>query len=187
MTNISNFMTSKQITSPPWNSRRLVHSKEMLWASCWSVPCAHSTGCFQFFPTCQVRVVRFYVSVSRVLPPPASCLLLVILLVLPLRQCGVQCGVPDLNRDPVSSVWRAGPEPGSCEFSVACRSVFGFPSWLLLLKKIFSLVMIIGEKVYRFTLDVDFLLHNSCQTKNLWPEAGVANATAACRTATAIM
>ena len=34
----------------------------------------------------------------------------------------VQCGVPDLNRDPVSSVWRAGPQPRSCEFSVACRA-----------------------------------------------------------------
>ena len=33
----SNFMTSKQVTSPPWNSRRLVHSKEMAWASRWSV------------------------------------------------------------------------------------------------------------------------------------------------------
>ena len=30
-------MTSKQVTSPPWNSRRLVHSKEMAWASRWSV------------------------------------------------------------------------------------------------------------------------------------------------------
>ena len=30
-------MTSKQVTSPPWNSRRLVHSKEMVWASRWSV------------------------------------------------------------------------------------------------------------------------------------------------------
>ena len=28
---------SKQVTSPPWNSRRLVHSKEMVWASRWSV------------------------------------------------------------------------------------------------------------------------------------------------------
>ena len=30
-------MTSKQVKSPPWNSRRLVHSKEMVWASRWSV------------------------------------------------------------------------------------------------------------------------------------------------------
>ena len=36
-------------------------------------------GCF--FPTCQVRVVRFYVSCLLLLPPPASCLLLVLLLV----------------------------------------------------------------------------------------------------------
>ena len=34
----------------------------------------------------------------------------------------VQCGVPDLNRECVSSVWRAGPQPRSCEFSVACRA-----------------------------------------------------------------
>ena len=31
----------------------------------------------------------------------------------------VQCGVLDPNRDPVSSVWRPGPQPRSCEFSVA--------------------------------------------------------------------
>ena len=34
----------------------------------------------------------------------------------------VQCGVPDLNRDPASSVWRAGVQPRSREFSVACRT-----------------------------------------------------------------
>ena len=34
----------------------------------------------------------------------------------------VQCGMPDLNRDPVSSVWRAGPQPRAREFSVACRT-----------------------------------------------------------------
>ena len=33
----SNFMTSKQVTLPPWNSRKLVHSKEMVWAWRWSV------------------------------------------------------------------------------------------------------------------------------------------------------
>ena len=56
------------------------------------------------FPTCQVRVVRFYVSLfsssSRTPPPPPS------------SSC----------RDPVSSVWHAGPQPRSCEFSVACRT-----------------------------------------------------------------
>ena len=31
------YFTSKHKTSPPWNGRRLVHSKEMIWASRWSV------------------------------------------------------------------------------------------------------------------------------------------------------
>ena len=31
----SNFMTSKQVTSPPWNSRRLIHSKEIIWIQAW--------------------------------------------------------------------------------------------------------------------------------------------------------
>ena len=34
----------------------------------------------------------------------------------------VQCGVldPNCNWHPLSSVWRAGPQPRYCEFSVAC-------------------------------------------------------------------
>ena len=35
--------------------------------------------------------------------------------------CG-QCGVPDLNRDPVRSVFRTGPQPRSGEFSVPHRT-----------------------------------------------------------------
>ena len=35
---------------------------------------------------------------------------------------GVQCSVPDPNRDRVSSVFRAGPQPRSCEFTVPCRT-----------------------------------------------------------------
>ena len=38
----------------------------------------------------------------------------------PTASSWVQCGVPDPNRDPVSSVWRAGPQPRAREFSVAC-------------------------------------------------------------------
>ena len=88
-----------------------------------------------FFPTCQVRVVRFYVSLFSfsfssflLLPPPPVVLLLV---GSQLRSCEcrtptasswVQCGVPDPNRDPASSVWRPGPQPRSCEFSVAART-----------------------------------------------------------------
>ena len=34
----------------------------------------------------------------------------------------VQCGVPDPNREHVSSVWRAGPQPRAREFSVASRT-----------------------------------------------------------------
>ena len=33
----SKHFTSQHKTSPPWNGRRLVHSKEMIWASRWSV------------------------------------------------------------------------------------------------------------------------------------------------------
>ena len=36
-TKTSKHFTSKHKTSPPWNGRRLVHSKEMIWASRWSV------------------------------------------------------------------------------------------------------------------------------------------------------
>ena len=64
-----------------------------------------------FFPTCQVRVVRFYVSLlfsfssfssSSLSSPPSSS--------------------SSINWDPLSSVWRAGPQwqLGSSEFSVAC-------------------------------------------------------------------
>ena len=76
------------------------------------------------FPTCQVRVVRFYVSLfsfsSSSPPPPLLLFRLVVYLLRP-------CDVPDLNRDPVSSVWRAGPQPRSCEFSVASRTSTAIP------------------------------------------------------------
>ena len=100
----------------------------------------------ELFPTCQVRVVRFYVSLfsssSRTPPPPpsssSSCRDPVssvwraglqprarefsVACRAPTAILRVQCGVPDPNRDPVSSVWRAGPQPRSCEFSVAART-----------------------------------------------------------------
>ena len=73
-----------------------------------------------FSPTCQVRVVRFYVSLffssfSFSLRPrlPSPC---------PVAILCVQCGMSDLNCDPVSSVWRAGLQPRSCECSVAYRT-----------------------------------------------------------------
>ena len=53
---------------------------------------------------------------------PALLLLLLLPRPPPVAILWVQCGVPDPNRDPASSVWRAGPQPRSCEFSVACRT-----------------------------------------------------------------
>ena len=40
----------------------------------------------------------------------------------PVASLCVQCGMSDLNCDPVSSVWRAGLQPRSCECSVAYRT-----------------------------------------------------------------
>ena len=62
-----------------------------------------------FFPTCQVRVVRFYV----------SCLLLLFLLFLLLLLLVVFLV---LNCDDVCSVFLAGPQLRSCEFSVPHRT-----------------------------------------------------------------
>ena len=97
-----------------------------------------------FFPTCQVRVVRFYVSLfssssssssfssfsSASSSVSLSCRDSVCSVwhVGPqLRSCefSVACWTStaiDPNRDPACSVWRAGPQPRSCEFSVASRT-----------------------------------------------------------------
>ena len=126
-----------------------------LWYDCIMVSCCGCSlsktlvgSCIAFFPTCQVRVVRFYVSlfsssfsfsfssasssvslsccdsvcsVWHVGPQLRSCECSVACWTLTaiLR---VQCGVPDPNRDPANSVWRPGPQPRSCEFSVASRT-----------------------------------------------------------------
>ena len=75
-----------------------------------------------FFPTCQVRVVRFYVSLPFSF---SSFRLRLLVLRLPSSSTAIrwdQCSAPDLNRDPVRSVFRAGPQPRSCEISVPCRT-----------------------------------------------------------------
>ena len=95
------------------------------WNHIKSAISAASFSC-TLFPTCQVRVVRFYVShfsssfsafssfsFSSCRPPPGRISTAIL---------WVQCGVLDPNRDPASAVWRAGPQPRSCEFSVACRT-----------------------------------------------------------------
>ena len=97
---------------------------------------------FTFFPTCQVRVVRFYVSCLLLLPPPASCLLLVLLVVLVVLVVLVQlrpaihsvrcrtstttihaqCSLPDLNHDHPRPVFPAGPQPRPSTPSGPCRT-----------------------------------------------------------------
>ena len=85
-------------------------------ASCWK----------RCFPTCQVRVVRFYVSLP---------LLLLFFFLFssssswsssssssPTAMIEARCFLPDLNRDHVSSVILAGPQPRWCELSVPCRT-----------------------------------------------------------------
>ena len=104
-----------------------------------------------FFPTCQVRVVRFYLSCLLLLllssssrrPPP----LVVLLLSLssssrcpprPLAQLRLaihsvrcrtstttihaQCSLPDLNHDQPRPVFPAGPQPRPATPSVPCRT-----------------------------------------------------------------
>ena len=103
-----------------------------------------------FFPTCQVRVVRFYVSCLPPSAPPAasvrasfrSCLpprlppprpLLVLLVQLrPAIHSGpcrtstatihAQCSLPDLNHDHPRPVFPAGPQPRPSPPSVPCRT-----------------------------------------------------------------
>ena len=106
------------------------------------------------FPTCQVRVVRFYVSLlfsssffssfsSSSSPPSSSSSInwdplcsvwragsqwqlgssqFSVACWTPIATgiLSVQCGVLAPNRDIASSVWRAGPQPRYCVWSVAC-------------------------------------------------------------------
>ena len=66
-----------------------------------------------FFPTCQVRVVRFYVS-CLLLPPPDSCLVLLLLL--------SSSSSSSSNCDPRSTVFSVGPQPRPSTPSVPCRT-----------------------------------------------------------------
>ena len=99
----------------------------------------------KLFPTCQVRVVRFYVSLFSSLSfsfsstsssdlnydlvcsvwrvgPQLRAREFSVACRTPTASPWVECGVPDPNRDPASSVWRPGPQPRSCELSVVCRT-----------------------------------------------------------------
>ena len=76
---------------------------------------------FIFFPTCQVRVVRFYVnsrassfsfSFSASPPPPRTSTTTI----------HAQCSLPDLNHDRPRPVFAAGPQPRPATPSVRCRT-----------------------------------------------------------------
>ena len=86
-----------------------------------------------FFPTCQVRVVRFYVSCLLLLS--SSPLLLLVVLLVQLRPAihsvlcrtstttiHAQCSLPDLNHDHPRPVFPAGPQPRPSTPSVPCRT-----------------------------------------------------------------
>ena len=89
-------------------------------------------GFFGFFPTCQVRVVRFYVSCLLLLSssPPlllsSPPLLLSSPPLLSSSSCSTaihaQCALPDLNHDHPRSVCPAGPQPRPSPPSVPCRT-----------------------------------------------------------------
>ena len=79
-----------------------------------------------FFPTCQVRVVRFYVSCLLLLsspPPPAQPRST---LSVPCRTSTTtihaQCALPDLNHDHPRPVFSVGPQPRPSTPSVPCRT-----------------------------------------------------------------
>ena len=109
------------------------------------IPLARLQTISVFFPTCQVRVVRFYLSCLALLllpPPPASsCLLLLlssssrcppplVVLLLSLSSsssCSTatrdpQCSLSDLNHDHPRPVFPAGPQPRPSTPSVPCRT-----------------------------------------------------------------
>ena len=81
------------------------------------------------FPTCQVRVVRFYVSCLVLLlllssPPP---LVVLLLSLSSSSSCSTatrdpQCSLSDLNHDHPHPVFPAGPQPRPSTPSVPCRT-----------------------------------------------------------------
>ena len=125
------------------NSLSLGRTKRKTFRDCYRNPLLRSTlwhprNLRRFFPTCQVRVVRFYVS--------CFLLVLVLLLLLPLlvlllvsssspllaihsvlcrtstTTLDAQCSLSDLNHDHPRPVFPAGPQPRPSPPSVPCRT-----------------------------------------------------------------
>ena len=82
----------------------------------------HTTILHLFFPTCQVRVVRFYVSCLLLLSSSSSPPLLLLLLVLLLLVVLLVLLVLLLNCDPRRTVFSVGPQPRPSTLSVPCRT-----------------------------------------------------------------
>ena len=68
-----------------------------------------------FFPTCQVRVVRFYISPISSSASSASSRTST-------TTIQAQCSLPDLNRELQTQVFPAGPQPQPSAPSVPCRT-----------------------------------------------------------------
>ena len=77
-----------------------------------------------FFPTCQVRVVRFYVSclLSSSPPPQRRPSTHSVLCRTSTTTIHAQCSLPDLNHDHPRPVFPAGPQPRPSTPSVPCRT-----------------------------------------------------------------
>ena len=99
---------------------RSIQQEEVMWSVV--------SSCV-FFPTCQVRVVRFYVSCLVLLlllssPPP---LVVLLLSLSSSSSCSTatrdpQCSLSDLNHDHPRPVFPAGPQPRPSPPSVPCRT-----------------------------------------------------------------
>ena len=112
------------------------------WISWGDLPCKHPKRCGEkpfldhfpaknhvffphmLFPTCQVRVVRFYVSCLLLSSPLLLLLVVLLVLLVQLRPAihsvlcrtstttiHAQCSLPDLNREYPCQVFPAGPQP----------------------------------------------------------------------------
>ena len=83
--------------------------------------------CSCVFPTCQVRVVRFYVSCLVLLLLSSPPLVVLLLSLSSSSSCSTatrdpQCSLSDLNHDHPRPVFPAGPQPRPSPPSVPCRT-----------------------------------------------------------------
>ena len=119
----------------------LRHTKANIYGNLWLIH-GENSFIFEFFPTCQVRVVRFYVSCLLLSSSPLLLLLLnrdprhtvfsvgpqprpsthSVLCRTSTTTIPAQCSLPDLNHDHPRPVFPAGPQPRPSTPSVPCRT-----------------------------------------------------------------